>query len=77
MAEKQETKNLTLRLDGDVYLMLESAASLWDTTISDLVRQAVGHEITRMADDPEFQTRLSQRADRVIELWEQKANLKS
>lgn len=55
MAKKEPTKATSLRLDEDLWKELATVARADETTISEVVREAIGKHIATRSGDPEFQ----------------------
>jgi predicted DNA-binding ribbon-helix-helix protein len=55
--EGEPSKVMSLRLDEDLWKELAAVARADESTVSDVVREAVGKHIATRADDPEFHRR--------------------
>ncbi len=55
MAKKEPTKATSLRLEEDLWKELTTVARTDETSISEVVREAIGKHIATRARDPEFQ----------------------
>lgn len=55
MAKKEPGKITTLRLDEELWRELATVARADETSVSEVVREAVGKHIATRGSDPEFQ----------------------
>ncbi len=61
--EKEPTKATSLRLDEDLWKELSTVARADETTISEVVREAIGKHIATRASDPEFQKQIKKKLE--------------
>lgn len=57
------TKATSLRLDEDLWKELATVARADESTISEVVREAIGKHIATRSGDPEFQKRVRERME--------------
>lgn len=68
MAPQGDTKSMTLRLDEKVAEKVRTIAEVEESTVSDVIRDALAEHIERRRGDPEFQTMLRRNLRRHEEL---------
>ena len=68
MASQGETKSMTLRIDEALAERVRTIAEVEDTTVSDVIRDALAGHVERRRRDPEFQTMLRRNLRRHEEL---------
>ena len=68
MASQGETKSMTLRIDEALAERVRTIAEVEETTVSDVIRDAVAEHLERRRRDPEFQTMLKRNLRRHEEL---------
>lgn len=59
----EATKATSLRLDEDLWKELATVARADETTISEVVREAIGKHIATRASDPEFQKQIKKKLE--------------
>ena len=59
-----ETKNMTLRMDERLAEKIQTIADVEETTVSDVIRDALADHVERRRRDPEFQARLQRNLQR-------------
>lgn len=64
------TKTMSLRLDEDQARALEAAAMAEETTVSQVVRDAIDERLEQLRNDENFQARLKSALDRNREALE-------
>ena len=68
MASQGDTKSMTLRIDEALAERVRMIAEVEDTTVSDVIRDALAEHVERRRRDPEFQTMLKRNLRRHEEL---------
>ena len=68
MPAREDTKNLTLRIDRTLADQTRTVAEVEGSTVSDVIRDALAVYIERRRKDPEFQALLRQNLERHQEL---------
>lgn len=68
MAPQGDTKSMTLRLDESAAEKVRTIAEVEDSTVSDVIRDALVEHIERRRRDPDFQTMLRRNLRRHEEL---------
>ena len=68
MASQGDTKSMTLRIDEALAERVRTIAEVEDTTMSDVIRDALEEHVERRRRDPEFQTMLKRNLRRHEEL---------
>ena len=68
MAPHGDTKSLTLRIDESLAETVRTIADVEETTVSDVIRDALAEHVERRRRDPEFQTMLKRNLRRHEEL---------
>lgn len=68
MAPRGDTKSLTLRIDEALAARVRAIAEVEDTTVSDVIRDALAEHVERRRRDPEFQALLKRNLQRHKEL---------
>ena len=68
MASKGDTKSMTLRIDENLAERVRTIAEVEDTTVSDVIRDALAEHVERRRRDPEFQAMLERNLRRHEEL---------
>ena len=68
MASKGDTKSMTLRIDENLAERVRTIAEVEDTTVSDVIRDALAEHVERRRSDPEFQAMLKRNLRRHEEL---------
>ncbi|MDE2715830.1 MAG: ribbon-helix-helix protein, CopG family [Chloroflexota bacterium] len=68
MAPRGDTKSLTLRIDEALAARVRAIAEVEDTTVSDVIRDALAAHVERRRRDPEFQALLKRNLQRHKEL---------
>ena len=68
MAPQGDTKNMTLRIDEILAERVWTIAEVEDTTVSDVIRDALAEHVERRRRDPEFQAMLERNLRRHEEL---------
>lgn len=68
MAPQGDTKSMTLRIDEALAERVRTIAEVEETTVSDVIRDALAEHVERRRRDPEFQTRLQRNLRRHEEL---------
>lgn len=58
------TKTMSLRLEEDQARALDAVAMANETTVSEIVRDAISERIEQLRNDEEFQTRLKRAIER-------------
>ncbi|MEX2375977.1 MAG: hypothetical protein WD942_10410 [Dehalococcoidia bacterium] len=74
MDPTRETKNMTLRLDGELAESVETIAEVEGETVSNVIRTALSDHVNRRRADPEFQERLKRNMERHARLLEMLAD---
>ncbi len=68
MAPQRDTKSMTLRIDEKLAERVRTIAEVEDTTVSDVIRDALAEHVERRRRDPEFQAMLERNLRRHEEL---------
>ena len=68
MAPQGDTKSMTLRIDEKLAERVRTIAEVEETTVSDVIRDALAEHVERRRNDPEFQTMLKRNLQRHEEL---------
>ena len=68
MAPQGEIKNMTLRIDENLAERVRTIAEVEETTVSDVIRDALAEHVERRRGDPEFQAMLERNLRRHQEL---------
>ena len=68
MAPRGDTKSMTLRIDENLAERVRAIAEVEETTVSDVIRDALVEHVERRRRDPEFQARLKRNLRRHEEL---------
>ena len=68
MASQGDTKSMTLRIDEALAERVRTIAEIEDTTVSEVIRDALAEHVERRRRDPEFQTMLKRNLRRHEEL---------
>ena len=68
MAPQRNTKSMTLRIDENLAEKVRSVAEVEETTVSDVIRDALSEHVERRRRDPEFQAMLKRNLQRHEEL---------
>ena len=68
MASQGDTKSMTLRIDEALAERVRTIAEVEDTTVSDVIRDALAEHVERRRRDPGFQTMLKRNLRRHEEL---------
>ncbi|MCY3650956.1 MAG: ribbon-helix-helix protein, CopG family [Acidimicrobiaceae bacterium] len=68
MASQGDTKSMTLRIDEALAERVRTIAEVEDTTVSEVIRDALAEHVERRRRDPEFQTMLKRNLRRHEEL---------
>ena len=68
MAPQGDTKSMTLRIDENLAERVRTIAEVEDTTVSDVIRDALAEHVERRRRDPEFQAMLERNLRRHEEL---------
>ena len=68
MTPQGDTKSMTLRIDEALAERVRTIAEVEDTTVSDVIRDALAEHVERRRRDPEFQTMLKRNLRRHEEL---------
>ena len=68
MAPQGDTKSMTLRIDETLAERVRTIAEVEETTVSDVIRDALAEHVERRRSDPEFQTMLKRNLQRHEEL---------
>ena len=68
MAPQRDTKSMTLRIDENLAERVRMIAEVEDTTVSDVIRDALAEHVERRRRDPEFQAMLKRNLRRHEEL---------
>ena len=68
MAPQRNTKSMTLRIDENLAKKVRSVAEVEETTVSDVIRDALSEHVERRRRDPEFQAILKRNLRRHEEL---------
>lgn len=68
MAADRDTKNMTLRLDESLAESVQAIAAVEETSISNVVRDALEAHVAARRADPDFQKQLKRNLERHAEL---------
>ena len=68
MASQGDTKSMTLRIDENLAERVRTIAEVEETTVSDVIRDALAEHVERRRRDPEFQAMLMRNLRRHEEL---------
>lgn len=68
MAPQGDTKSMTLRIDENLAERVRTIAEVEDTTVSDVIRDALAEHVERRRRDPDFQAMLKRNLRRHEEL---------
>lgn len=68
MAPQGDTKSITLRIDEALAEKVRTIAEVEETTVSDVIRDALAEHVERRRRDPEFQAMLKRNLQRHEEL---------
>lgn len=68
MASQADIKSMTLRLDGELVDKVRTIAEVEETTVSDVIRDALADHVEKRRRDPEFQAMLKRNLRRHQEL---------
>lgn len=68
MASQADIKSMTLRLDGGLVDKVRTIAEVEETTVSDVIRDALADHVEKRRRDPEFQAMLKRNLRRHQEL---------
>ena len=68
MASQGDTKSMTLRIDENLAERVRTIAEVEETTVSDVIRDALAEHVERRRRDPEFQAMLTRNLRRHEEL---------
>ena len=68
MASQGDTKSMTLRIDEALAEKVRTIAEVEESTVSDVIRDALAEHVERRRRDPEFQTMLKRNLRRHEEL---------
>lgn len=68
MASEADIKSMTLRLDGELVDKVRTIAEVEDSTVSDVIRDALADHVEKRRRDPEFQAMLKRNLQRHQEL---------
>ena len=68
MAPQEDTKSMTLRIDENLAERVRTIAEVEETTVSDVIRDALSEHVERRRRDPEFQAMLKRNLRRHEEL---------
>ena len=68
MTSQGDTKSMTLRIDENLAERVRTIAEVEDTTVSDVIRDALAEHVERRRRDPEFQAMLKRNLRRHEEL---------
>ena len=68
MASQGDTKSMTLRIDEALAERVRTIAEVEETTVSDVIRDALAEHVDRRRRDPEFQAMLQRNLRRHEEL---------
>lgn len=66
MAKKEPTKAISIRLDDEKMTDLANLARVEDTTVSEVVREAIRKWIDSRSTDPEFQRQVKKKLEEDI-----------
>lgn len=68
MASQAGIKSMTLRLDGELVDKVRTIAEVEESTVSDVIRDALADHVEKRRRDPEFQAMLKRNFQRHQEL---------
>ena len=68
MAPQGDTKSMTLRIDETLSERVRTIAEVEETSVSDVIRDALAEHVERRRSDPEFQAMLKRNLQRHQEL---------
>ncbi len=68
MASQADIKSMTLRLDGELVDKVRTIAEVEESTVSDVIRDALADHVEKRRRDPEFQAMLKRNLQRHQEL---------
>ena len=68
MASQADIKSMTLRLDGELVDKVRTIAEVEESTVSDVIRDALADHVEKRRRDPEFQAMLKRNLRRHQEL---------
>ena len=68
MAPQGDTKSMTLRIDETLAERVRTIAEVEETTVSDVIRDALAEHVERRRSDPVFQAMLKRNLQRHEEL---------
>ena len=68
MAPQGDTKSMTLRIDENLAARVRTIAEVEETTVSNVIRNALAEHVERRCRDPEFQAMLKRNRRRHEEL---------
>ena len=68
MAPQGDTKSMTLRIDETLAQRVRTIAEVEETSVSDVIRDALAEHVERRRSDPEFQAMLKRNLQRHQEL---------
>ena len=68
MASQGDTKSMTLRIDENLAERVRTIAEVEETTVSDVIRDALAEHVERRRRDPQFQAMLRRNLRRHEEL---------
>ena len=68
MASQGDTKSMTLRIDENLAERVRTIAAVEETTVSDVIRDALAEHVERRRRDPQFQAMLRRNLRRHEEL---------
>ena len=64
MALQGDTKSMTLRMDGGLADKVRTVAEIEETSVSDVIRDALTEHVERRRNDPVFQQMLKRNLER-------------
>jgi predicted DNA-binding protein len=62
------TRNITLRLPAETYLLLEQVAQVLSTSMSTVIRSAIDDYVVALSHDEDFRQRMADHRQRLIAL---------
>ncbi len=68
MAPQRDTKSMTMRIDETLAQRVRTIAEVEETSVSDVIRDALAEHVERRRSDPEFQAMLKRNLQRHQEL---------
>ena len=68
MAPQRDTKSMTMRIDETLAQRVRTIAEVEETSVSDVIRDALAEHVERRRSDPEFQAMLKRTLQRHQEL---------